>query len=167
MIVWSEKLQHTTAKKPKLKIDLMMLSSMFWTIHKKHRRTKNNTWCGKNSEKLSFCYQDHNYGAALKDTITRWLKNLLCEAGLFKFCSPQFSQKRSLVSNFKSGCSLDDISAVAIWVNKATFQKFYNKSVERKTNEYTNNNKLFCFIEEHKKWMKCVLLKWLHSKWLE
>lgn len=71
-------------------------------------------WYVRTRKNLAFVIKDHNYGAALNDTITRWLKNLLCEAGLFKLCSPQFSQKCSLVSNFKSGCSLDDISAVAI-----------------------------------------------------
>ena len=48
-------------------------------------------WYVRTQKNLAFVIKDHNYGAALNDTITRWLKNL-CEAGLFKHCSPVFTE---------------------------------------------------------------------------
>ena len=48
-------------------------------------------WYVRTRKNLAFVIKDHNYGAALNDTITRWLKNL-CEAGLFKHCSPVFTE---------------------------------------------------------------------------
>jgi len=158
MIVWSEKLKHTTAKKPnlgrKLKIDrfndakLCVVSCLEQYI----KRTAE-LRCGKNTGKLILCYQKP-YGAASKDTITRWLKKLLCEAGIENFGAHSF-RSASASAMLKSGCPLDDILASAGWAKASTFERFYNRQVQKKPNEsskiildYFGSQKKYWFVHK-------------------
>ena len=68
--------------------------------------------------------------AASKDTISRWVKNTLSEAGihdhLFK---PHSVRAAATTAAQRSGVPLDVILKTAGWSNASTFAAYYNKPV--------------------------------------
>ena len=82
----------------------------------------------RSSEQLILCYQ-YPHGPASRDSISRWMKNLLKDAGILNFCSHSFRGAASSAM-MRSGVSLDEILRTAGWTKASTFQKFYNKPVQ-------------------------------------
>ncbi|KAK7487404.1 hypothetical protein BaRGS_00021366 [Batillaria attramentaria] len=61
---------------------------------------------------------------ASKDTIARWMRTLLREAGI-ENCTPHSFRGASASAMMKSGVTLADICKKAGWSNASTFYKFY------------------------------------------
>ena len=80
-------------------------------------------------DKLFLCYsKPHN--AASKDTVARWLRNLLEEAGIDNF-KPHSFRGAAATAMLNSGMTLEDLMKKAGWTQARTFQRFYHKSVQR------------------------------------
>ena len=64
------------------------------------------------------------HGPASKDTVARWMKNDLTEAGMTDFAAHSFrgADASAMVT---SGVALDDVLQKAGWTNAATFRTFY------------------------------------------
>ena len=83
-----------------------------------------------NNDQLLLCHV-HPHGPASKDTISRWLKKILSDAGIDNFTSHSF-RGAAASAMLKCGVSVDHIMKTAGWSNATTFQKFYNKPVVNK-----------------------------------
>lgn len=89
----------------------------------------------KNGGKLVLCFQ-RPHKPASKDTIARWLKMVLSEAGIEGF-APHSVRGAASSAMLKSGVPVDDILKIAGWSNAQTFKKFYNRPVK---NEKVNSS---------------------------
>lgn len=78
-------------------------------------------------DSLFVCYSKP-HGAASKDSIARWLKELLIKAGITGFDAHSF---RSAASSelFRKGVPIDTILEKAGWSNAKTFHTFYNRGL--------------------------------------
>lgn len=81
----------------------------------------------KDTDKLLLCYQKP-FGPASKDTVSRWMKNVLSKAGIQNF-APHSFRGASASAMLKCGVPLDDILKTAGWTRASTFYRFYNKPV--------------------------------------
>lgn len=134
-IILTDKLKHTKANNPSLarvwKIprynekELCVVKCLEEYISKT-KSLRSLSECNK----LFLCYVKP-HGAASKDTISRWMKDLLKEAGINDYGSHSF-RGATTSAMYKSGIPLDDIILAAGWSNATTFQKFYNKPIEKK-----------------------------------
>ena len=90
------------------------------------------------------------YGPASKDTIARWLKTVLLDAGIDGFKAHSF---RGVASSAmaKAGTSMQVIMKTAGWTNAATFQRFYNKPVMKKDRTVDEKANLILKYFESKK----------------
>ena len=76
---------------------------------------------------ISFCKP---FGPVSKDTISRWLKSVLEEAGIDTAIFKAHSTRAASCSRAKKDCvPIDDILKTAGWSNKRTFEKFYDKVI--------------------------------------
>lgn len=89
---------------------------------------KRTTELRKNNDQLLLCYV-RPFGPASKDTVSRWLKDVLADADICKFTSHSF-RGASASAMLNSGFSIDDILKSAGWSNAKTFFKFYKRPVE-------------------------------------
>lgn len=94
------------------------------------RRTK--TLRGTHDQPF-LCYQKP-HTPAKKDTVSNWVKRVLRDAGISDF-APHSFRAASSSAMLQCGVDLDDILTSAGWSNIATFQQFYNRSVEGKPKE--------------------------------
>ena len=71
------------------------------------------------------------YGPPHKDTIARWVKNTLTQAGVNTntFSSHSFRSSASSKTN-NMGVDLDTILKMGCWSRESTFRKFYSKELE-------------------------------------
>lgn len=133
--MWTDKLKHTNPKKPKLGrvLNLCKFSDPCLCvgncIQEYIEKTKS-LRDDKSKGKLVLTYQKP-HAAASKDTIARWLKILLAEAGIMNYGAHSF-RSASSSAMASSGCPLDQILSSAGWTNASTFQRFYNRPVEGK-----------------------------------
>jgi site-specific recombinase XerD len=81
----------------------------------------------ENYDQLLLCYQKPHKPAS-KDTIARWLGDVLNDAGIKGF-SPHSFRGAASSAMLREGCTLEHIMKSAGWSNAKTFQKFYNKPV--------------------------------------
>ena len=73
--------------------------------------------------------------AVSKQTISRWIKKVLNEAGIDVSCFGAHSTRSAASSKFKfNNVPIDDILKTAGWANNRTFQKYYDKSIMMDTN---------------------------------
>ena len=71
------------------------------------------------------------YNGVTTSTLARWIKSVLCMAGIDVSVFKAHSVRGAVTSAaFASGCSLKDILSTANWTNAKTFKKFYNKEIE-------------------------------------
>lgn len=77
---------------------------------------------------------------ASTDTISRWLRNVLINAGMTVF-APHSFRGASSSAMLRSGVPVDDILKVAGWSKATTFQ-FYNEPVQQKCNMSSSNTVL-------------------------
>jgi len=77
------------------------------------------------SDKLILCY-GRPHGPASKDSIARWMKDVLVSAGVQGFTAHSF-RSASSSAMLKTGVCIDDILKSAGWSNAKTFQRFYNR----------------------------------------
>ena len=80
------------------------------------------------------CYA-RPHGPASKDSVARWLKMVLREAGTEDFAPHSFRGAASSAM-LKGGMTLDDILKSAGWTNAITFQKFYNRPVMKSDEQH-------------------------------
>ena len=90
----------------------------------------------KNTDKLLLCYQKP-FGPASKDTVSRWMKNVLIKAGIQNF-APHSFRGAAASAMLKCGVPLDDILKTAGWSRASTFYRFYNKPVAANTKKATS-----------------------------
>ena len=82
------------------------------------------TKCIRKGEDILFLCYAKPHGPASKDTLARWLKAILQDAGITDFTAHSF---RSVASSAmaKAGVSIQDKMKKAGWTNAETFCKFY------------------------------------------
>lgn len=83
------------------------------------------------TDKLLLCYCKP-HGPASKDTVARWVKSVLTNAGIQGF-GPHSFRGASSSAMVESGVSLQDVLKSAGWSNASTFRKYYYKPVAEKT----------------------------------
>lgn len=137
-IVWTDKLKHTGPRNPNLARVLILPRYQEKTLCvvsclEEYLRKTANLRLGNRSQKLFLCYVKP-HGAASKDTISRWLKDVLKDSGINNYAAHSFRGATSSAM-YKYGIPLDDILSAAGWSNASTFQKFYNKPMEKKVPE--------------------------------
>ena len=104
----------------------------------------------KNTDQLLLCYV-RPHGPASKDTISRWLKEILSDAGIENF-APHSFRGASSSAMLASGVTLDDILKSAGWTNASTFHKFYNRIVESKLKEgQCSQTSIYRYFKEQEK----------------
>lgn len=80
------------------------------------------------------------YGQVSKNTISRWIKTVMCSAGLNCDKYKPHSVRSAATSKAKvSSVPIEDILKVAGWSNTNTFATYYNKRVDTDT-----SGKRFC-----------------------
>lgn len=79
------------------------------------------------ADKLLLCHQNPHKPAS-KDSVARWMKTVLKQAGLKEF-NPHSFRSASSSAMFKHGVALQEIMNCAGWANARTFFRFYNKPV--------------------------------------
>ena len=79
------------------------------------------------------------YGTVSKDTISRWLRNVMFNSGIdctkFKVHSIRSAASTKANLNF---VSMDKIISVAGWSNTKTFATYYNKPVRTNNEDFSN-----------------------------
>lgn len=71
------------------------------------------------------------YNKVTTSTLARWIKTVLCMAGVdINVFKAHSVRSASSSAAFASGCSIKDILTTANWSNAKTFKKFYNKEIE-------------------------------------
>jgi len=91
------------------------------------------------TDKLLLCYA-RPYGPASKDTVARWLKTVLEEAGINNFAPHSF---RSAASSemIRRGVPIDEVLKTAGWSNASTFHKFYNRTHSQNSDSVEKQSK--------------------------
>ena len=85
---------------------------------------------------LSFV-KPHN--PVVSSAISRWIKNVLREAGIDSKIFKGRSTRSASTSNAEwAGLSVTDILERGSWTNASTWQRFYNKQVEPSADKYQN-----------------------------
>jgi integrase len=79
------------------------------------------------SDQLLLCYS-RPHGPASKDSVARWCKSVLKQAGILEFGAHSF-RSASSSAMLHSGLSIDTIMQKGGWSNAKTFHKFYNRSL--------------------------------------
>ena len=120
----------------------------------KSRTVRNDT------DQLLQCYTKP-FGPASKDSIARWLKSVLLDAGI-QNCAPHHFRGATASAMFNSGSSVDDILKSAGWSQASTFYKFYKKPLEEKDKKVSEENSI-CRYFEHKPKMGSNT-EWIVSK---
>ena len=77
-------------------------------------------------DKLLLCYS-RPHGPASKDSVSRWLKDVLKAAGIEGF-APHSFRGASSSAMLDRGVSLECILKTAGWSNAATFHRYYNRT---------------------------------------
>ena len=85
-----------------------------------------------NAKQLLLSFQKP-FNVVSTDTISRWLKTVLKLAGIEEF-SGSSTRAASSSAASKASISVDAILEAAGWSNAKTFQKYYNKPLQSKTN---------------------------------
>lgn len=94
----------------------------------------------KDTYKLLLCYTKP-HGPASKDTVSRWLRDVLHEAGIEGF-APHSFRGASSSAMLESGVSLECILKTAGWSNAATFHRYYNKPLAMDNEKSNKDNKV-------------------------
>ena len=100
------------------------------------KRTKD---LGQNCDQLLLCHA-RPHSPASKDTVSRWLRDVLTDAEICDFTPHSFRGALALAM-LNSGATLDDILKSARWTNASTFYKFYNRSVKKETKKLHTDQK--------------------------
>ena len=82
----------------------------------------------RSTDQLILCYQ-YPHRPASKDSISRWMKSLLNNAGIQNF-GPHSFRGAASSAMLQSGVSLEAILRTAGWSKARTFHMFYNKPLE-------------------------------------
>jgi integrase len=148
-IVWKEKLKHTTPKKSNLGriLELSRYSDPLLCVVRcleEYIKRTEKMRSQKTVGRLVLCCQKP-FGAASKDTIARWLKELLIEAGINNYGAHSF-RGASSSAMLRLGCPIDKILEAAGWSNASTFQRFYNRPVDKKTEKANANKTILDFF---------------------
>ena len=84
----------------------------------------------RKNEKQLFISFHKPYAAVARSTISRWLKDVLYEAGIDVGTFKAHSTRAASCSRAKKdGVPIEDILRNAGWANDSTFKKFYNKAI--------------------------------------
>ena len=85
-----------------------------------------------NDPSLTSLFLTHGkpYKNASKDTISRWIKQTMYEAGVPQYFTAHSTRAASTSSMFLGGEDVNVIMKCAGWSNTDTFYRFYNKSFE-------------------------------------
>ena len=84
----------------------------------------------KNEKQLFISYQQPHSGVS-KDTISRWIKMVLCEAGVEMDTFSAHSTRSAAASAAKrNGVDVEEILRAAGWASNAMFANFYNKPIQ-------------------------------------
>lgn len=100
--------------------------------------------CG--TDKLFLCYV-RPHGAASKDTVARWMKTLLLQAGIDNFAPHSF---RSAASSdmISKGVPVDQVLKTAGWASASTFQRFYHRPVDVKTRVNVKQDSILKYFDK-------------------
>lgn len=85
----------------------------------------------ENENKLLISYT-RPHKAVSKDTIARWVKVVMARSGIdIKQYGPHTIRAAATSKAYEKGVPLQTILETAGWTNTGTFQKFYNKSINK------------------------------------
>lgn len=102
----------------------------------------------KHEDKLLLCYQKP-YRAASKNSICRWLKNVMADAGIDvgQFSAHSF-RGASTSAALRCDVPLDTILQSAGWSKAETFRRFYNRPVVENSTAKFANSIMNYFVKE-------------------
>ena len=100
----------------------------------------------RGSDKLILCFQKPHKPAS-KDSISRWMKMLLANAGIQNFGAHSFRGAASSAM-LRGGVSIEEIMKTAGWTKATTFQRFYNKPLEKSRKLMKKNSILNYYVQE-------------------
>ena len=128
-ILITEKLKHSKPGSPKtiLKFERFRDNDKLCVVLTLKEYLKRSENVRNKSDGLFLCLVKP-YGCASKDTLARWLKSVLIDAGINDFCSHSF-RSASSTAMAKAGVAIEDILSSAGWSNAKTFRKFYDRSL--------------------------------------
>jgi site-specific recombinase XerD len=75
------------------------------------------------------------HGSVSKQTVGRWIKITMLKAGIQEYFKPHSTRHASTSYALYKGVPLTEIIKAAGWNNSSTFEKFYNKTFSKDTNE--------------------------------
>lgn len=79
------------------------------------------------------------FGPVSRDTISRWLKTVMCSSGIDVSIYKPHSVRSAAVSAAKSKMvPIDDILKTAGWSSEKTFARFYDKNIEDKIKNFSS-----------------------------
>lgn len=140
-----DKLKHTRQGKHQDDLQLFKFPNeklcVMNCLHEYIARTK---YLRRGEDLLFLCY-GKTHTPASKDTLARWLKDILQDAGITDFTAHSF-RSASSSAMAEAGVSVQDIMKTAGWTNASTFHKFYYKPVIQK-NKNTCRNKTNTLFE--------------------
>ena len=106
------------------------------------KRTKD---LGQNCDQLLLCHA-RPHSPASKDTVSRWLRDVLTDAEICDFTPHSFRGALALAM-LNSGATLDDILKSAGWTNALTFYKFYNRPVKEAKKLHTDQKSILKYFQ--------------------
>ena len=83
----------------------------------------------RGSSKSLFISYIKPHGSVTRDTISRWLKSVLCDSGIESSFKAHSTRSASSSAAAASGLQIQDILDTAGWSNQQTFHKFYRRHI--------------------------------------
>lgn len=91
------------------------------------------------TDKLFLCYKSP-HGPASKDTLSRWVKDVMLAAGVEDYFGPHSTRSAASSHMYKQGLPIGKILSLAGWSNASTFFKFYYRSCAKNTAQNVIDN---------------------------
>ena len=131
-ITIQEKLKSTRPGKHLAPLELLEFPEepkLSVTLHLREYLERTNSYRGENSQLLLSYIKP--FKPISKDTLSRWIKNVLKAAGIDTDKYSPHSTRAASTSKCRSkGLQMDEIMKTAGWTNSGTFARFYEKPLE-------------------------------------
>ena len=139
-ITIKDKLKSTRLGKHLAPLDLMEFPeepSLSVTVHLREYLKRTSSYRGENTQ--LFLSYIKRFKPVLKDTLSRWIKEILKAAGINTDKYSPHSTRAASTSKFRSkGLQIDEIMKTAGWSNAGTFVRFYKKTFDSEEQNFGN-----------------------------